>query len=72
MNTLAVFRSRSQALSVYRYLQDRKIACITVNTPSNLQLGCGISIVFNETYVPAVRDAVNTLSAQSFVGFFRK
>ena len=72
MNTIAVFRSRSQALGVYRYLQSKKIACITINTPAKFHLGCGISLVFSSSYVNEVKKAVETLGSNSFVGFFAK
>ena len=72
MNTIAVFKSRTQALSVYRYLQSKKIACITINTPSRLQLGCGISILFPSAYINEVKTGVNALGASSFLGFFNK
>ena len=72
MNTVAVFKSRTQALAVYRYLQSKKIACITVNTPSRLRLGCGISVLFPDEYVGEVKKAVETLSANTFLGFFHK
>jgi len=72
MNTIAVFKSRTQALSVYRYLQSKKIACMTINTPSKLRLGCGISILLPDAYVGEVKNAVRELSANTFVGFFHK
>lgn len=72
MNTIAVFKSRTQALSVYRYLQSKKIACITINTPSRLRLGCGISILFSSAYINEVKTIVKALGATSFLGFYNK
>ncbi len=72
MNTIAVFKSRTQALSVYHYLQTKKIACVTINTPSRLHLGCGISILFPAAYINEVKTAVDALGAAGFLGFFNK
>ena len=72
MNTIAVFKSRTNALAVYRYLLNRKIACATINTPSRLHLGCGISVVFPSAYQGEVKKAIDVLGIQSFVGFFTK
>ncbi len=72
MNTIAVFRSRSQAISVYRILTSRKIACITVNAPAKYNVGCGIGIVFSSAYSEQVKNAIKTVHADTFVGFFNK
>ena len=70
MNTLAVFRSRNDAISVYGYLKKRGVACAVVNTPSRLKKGCGLSFVFHESVAYAVDQAIRTVKAESFVGYF--
>ncbi len=70
MDTLAVFRSRSDALKISRALTKEKIACATVSTPSALRVGCGLSVVFPRTFVEAVKAAVLRENAASFVGFY--
>ncbi len=72
MNTIAVFKSRSHALAVYRHLQSKKIVASVINTPSRLHLGCGISVVFPSAYVSIVKNAISALNVDSFVGFFAK
>lgn len=72
MNTIAVFKSRSHALAVYNYLRTKKIACITINTPSRFHLGCGISIVFDSTKINDLKMAIEVTGASSFIGFFSK
>ncbi len=72
MNTLAVFKSRTQALAVYNYLLSQKIACTTISTPARFNLGCGISIVFPSAYADKVKTGISRLNAGSFIGFFAK
>lgn len=72
MDTLAVFRSRSDALKIYSLLRKRKLACSTVNTPSSLGLGCGISVIFNGAYADLVKQTVLSSGVRSFAGFYRR
>lgn len=72
MDTLAVFRSRSEALKIYNSMKHNRIACITVNTPSKLGVGCGISIVFHNSVTNKVKELIKTHKATSFIGFFKK
>ena len=70
MNTLAVFRVRSEALSVYTQLKNQGVACAVVNTPSRLKLGCGLSLVFHESMKQNVDQAIRRVRAGSFLGYF--
>lgn len=70
MNTIAVFRVRSDAIGVYKYLQKSRIACALVSTPSSLKMGCGLSIVFSQTVVARVSEAIQAVRANGFVGYF--
>ena len=70
MNTLAIFRVRSEALSVYKQLKKQGIACAVVNTPSRLRLGCGLSVVFHESMRQNVDRAIYQVNAESFLGYF--
>lgn len=72
MDTLAVFRSRSEALKVYKLLQKKRIACATVNTPIYLGVGCGISVVFHNTLTDIVDATIKSLNTNSFIGFYKK
>lgn len=72
MDTLAVFRSRSEALKVYKNLLNAKIACSSVATPSYLRMGCGLSVVFNGVYQETVKSIINAVGASSFAGFYRR
>lgn len=72
MDTLAVFRSRSDALRVYKALTKEKIACSTVSTPSRLRLGCGLSVVFPRYLQDRVQSAVNRMQITTFAGFYAR
>lgn len=72
MDTIAVFRSRSEALKVFTAIKKRRIACSTISTPSALRLGCGISIVFAGTFKDVVSEIIKHERAVSFVGFYEK
>lgn len=72
MDTIAAFRSRSEALKIYSLLKKNGIACSTINTPSSLKIGCGISIVFPGTLKDKVSYLVKKGRVTSFVGFFEK
>lgn len=72
MDTLAVFRSRSDALKVYRALTKEKIVCATVATPSSLRLGCGLSVVFPRYLQDRVGSIVDRERVSSFAGFYSR
>jgi hypothetical protein len=72
MDTLAAFKSRSDALTIFRALKQNRIACITVNTPSRLGLGCGISIVINRASAQRLSELVYRYKITSFAGFFNR
>lgn len=70
MDTLAVFRVRSDAIRVYRELSKMRIACATVATPSSLKLGCGLSVIFSGSLTERVSGVITAVGARSFVGFY--
>lgn len=72
MDVLAVFKRRSDAIKVTRALQNKRIACATVSTPSYLRLGCGLSVLFPKGYEDSVREAIGATRADSFYGFFAR
>ena len=72
MDTLAVFRSRSDALKIYNLLRKQKLACTTVSTPAKLGVGCGISVLFPSFYTEEVRRLITLYSIASFVGFYQR
>lgn len=72
MDTLAVFRSRSEALLIFRRISNARIACSTINTPVALGYGCGISIIFHHSQIDRIKLLIDNYHPTSFVGFFNK
>jgi hypothetical protein len=72
MNTLAVFRSRGDALLIYRQMEKRGIAAVTVSTPARLHLGCGLSVLFDGSYSETVRNIISSAGVTNFYGFVPK
>lgn len=72
MDTLASFRSRSEALKFNNALNRQRIAGIVINTPSSLKIGCGLSVVFDSSLKNQVGNIVKQLNLQSFVGFYMR
>ncbi len=72
MDTLAVFRSRSEALKIYNLMKKNRLACSTVSTPARLGVGCGLSVVFSDSSVDSVKKLIAQSGVNSFVGFFRR
>lgn len=71
MNTLAVFKSRNEALKLYKSLNEAGIACITLNTPPRLNVGCGLSVAFSSALKDKVNNKIAALQLMTFLGFFR-
>lgn len=71
MNNIAPFRSRSEALKLSRALNEERITNIIINTPRNLGVSCGLSVVFNENYIEKVRSIIAEKSLTSSLGIFR-
>lgn len=67
---LAVFRSRTHTIGFIKYLRAQGIECVAVNTPTELNIGCGISAKFPVSYTSFARQVVSALSLTSFRGFF--
>ena len=72
METLAVFKSRSDAMRFYKLLVNSKISCYTINTPSALRAGCGVSVVFNSSDQVIVTSIIRQNVFHSFIGFYSK
>ena len=54
-----------------RALNEERIANIIINTPRNLGVSCGLSVVFNENYIEKVRSIIAEKSLTSSLGIFR-
>lgn len=72
MDTLATFRSRSEAIKLFNALKGKRIAASTINTPSNLKIGCGLSVMFPSSQRAQVSMLINQLGLRSFVNYFTR
>jgi len=72
METLAVFKSRSEALRFLKLLLNENIRSYTINTPSKLRAGCGISVVFNSSDQVKITSIMRQNLFHSFIGFYSK
>ena len=65
---IAVYRSRNVSMRVYNFLSQQGVTCALVSTPRNANVGCGLSVKFSKSALPAVHGVLS--SAETFVGFF--
>ena len=72
MTTLAVFRSRAQALEYISFLKASGVPAQAVNTPKEAGVGCGISAKFDEVFLPRARACLGKKRYSSFSGFMEK
>lgn len=72
MDTIAPFKSRGEALRLYNYLNQRRIASTVINTPRRFGLGCGLSVVFPAAYRNEVESFIRRSGISGLVGFYAK
>ena len=65
------FRSRNQTAKMYEIFTSNGIPSKIINTPREVNVGCGISIRFDETFFLKAKMLANSYPQTSFVGFFR-
>ena len=68
---LAVFRSRPQAYACVEKLKRYGVNASAVSTPTEANVGCGISARIGEFDLPRARRALAGGQYGAFVGFFR-
>jgi len=66
---LAVYTARCSALKLYEMLRARKFNVSTVNTPSSLGIGCGLSVKFQPSDYGYVKNYVQNVKS-GFKGFY--
>ena len=67
---IAIFRSRTHTIGFVKYMRAQGVDCVAINTPTEVNLGCGISAKFPIGYTALAMQVVNALSLTSFRGFF--
>jgi len=68
---LAVFRSRQHTMLLYEKLKSAGLKVSLVHTPSEIAIGCGLSMRFETGDYEKVRRQQRMLPGLSFVGYFR-
>jgi hypothetical protein len=72
MNTLAPFKSRSEALRLQTALKEKRIASAIINTPSYLGMSCGLSVTFPSEFQALVSALIMENGLASFSGFYAR
>ena len=67
---IAVFSNRNQSMQFASYLKRMNIACKTVNTPRELSVSCGISVVFPANALKQAQYIIQKNRFEAFVNFF--
>lgn len=65
---IAVYRSRNITMRAYNFLLQRGVTAALVSTPRSVNVGCGLSVRFVQTYLPRYRQVLS--DAETFVGFY--
>lgn len=68
---LAVFKSRSQAIDCNARLKSYGVPVSLINTPSEANIGCGLSIRIPPASLERAKFIVKNGNYSAFYGFFR-
>ena len=71
MMVLAVFRSRAHSLNCAERLQAYGVPAVTVPTPKEARIGCGLCVKFDARYYPRALALLKTAGYTSFKGFYK-
>ena len=71
MTVLAVFRSRAHSLNYAERLQTYGVPVVTMPTPKEAQIGCGLCVRFDARYFPRAQAILKTGRYTSFKGFYK-
>lgn len=69
-NIIAVFTGRNKAMQFASYLKRFGIPNKTMNTPRELSVSCGISVIFKSAYLSKVKDLLFKLSMNTGVRLY--
>ncbi len=72
MTVLAVFRSRAQALDCVSYLRKAGVPVSPVSAPKEAGVGCGLSVKFEENFLPRVRTLLQKRQYSAFTGYLKR
>jgi hypothetical protein len=71
MTVLAVFRSRAHSLNYAERLQAYGVPAVTVPTPKEARIGCGLCVRFDARYFLRAQAILKTARYASFKGFYK-
>jgi len=69
--TLAVFRSRSQAMDCLSRLKSLGISAQLINTPKEANVGCGLSVKFPHSVAARAKNFISRANYSSFYGYMK-
>lgn len=69
-NVIAVFNNRNKSIQFATYLKRLGIANKSINTPRELSVSCGISIIFCSSYLQNVKQVLYKLGINTGVRFY--
>lgn len=69
-NIIAVFSNRNKSMQFASYLKRLGIPNKTMNTPRELSISCGVSVVFNSRYLNKVRELMYKLGLNSGIRLY--
>lgn len=72
MNTLIPFKSRSEAIRLSRTLTVNHVAHTVINTPRNLGVSCGLSLLIYESSLQKVQILIKSLGLSTMQGVFKR
>ena len=68
---IAVFTSRNETLYLANMFKSNGIYADVINTPKEAGQACGISVRFEERFMPIAENFLKVKPFRSFYGFFR-
>ncbi len=71
MTILAVFRSRAHSLDYAERLQTYGVSAMTVPTPKEARIGCGLCVRFDARSFARAQAILRTGRYSSFKGFYK-
>ena len=69
--TLAVFRSRSQAMDCFSRLRAMGIGAQLINTPKEANVGCGLSLKLSHAAAARAKNVISRAHYSAFYGYMK-
>ncbi len=66
----AAFRSREHSIRFYETLKSMRVPATVMNTPREAEIGCGLSVRFDDRQKFTVQKALARTEYSSFIGVF--